>query len=369
MDLFKFTNPTEKTKMEAGELVGPRTSVTWIERFRDAGEVTIVAPLSYRLHEQLTRGCFVSHVDTNEIMVIEDHEINDEPKKSGEVKITGRSLEVILNQRVIANNQNWPNPGYAISPYNLLADYSWNQIVFLINQHIVAANLIDTANALPYIEAITTAVPPAAAIESREIKRGSLYERVLELLAIDNLGIKSVRPGRTDLIPNANTALIIHQGIDRSAKIGLHYQTGDLVSADYLWSTKPMYDSIQATGRWLEVFIDSGNSGIDRRTMSFDVSDIDGQYSDLPTGVDYNRVMQAMTARAREVLAAQKEVALVKATVSSTASVARYRKDYDLGDIVSVTGDYAEGRKSRITEYVEVEDENGTTGYPTLDAV
>jgi hypothetical protein len=44
----------------------------------------------------------------------------------------------------------------------------------------------------------------------------------------------------------------------------------------------------------------------------------------------------------------------------------RYRADYNIGDIVYVIGNYDIAQKMRVTEYAEIEDENGEVGYPTL---
>ena len=65
----------------------------------------------------------------------------------------------------------------------------------------------------------------------------------------------------------------------------------------------------------------------------------------------------------------QKEVNINRVDITRNSSRALYRKDYDLGDIVTVIGSYDETTKKRITEYIESEDEHGESSYPTLSAV
>jgi hypothetical protein len=57
---------------------------------------------------------------------------------------------------------------------------------------------------------------------------------------------------------------------------------------------------------------------------------------------------------------------LTKAEVSKDTNQGAYRTDFNVGDIITVHGDYNETSVMRISEYVEIEDENGRTGYPTL---
>ena len=67
--------------------------------------------------------------------------------------------------------------------------------------------------------------------------------------------------------------------------------------------------------------------------------------------------------------AAQKNIALTKAEVARNAANARYRVDFNVGDLIRVHGNYNEAASMRVSEYVEIEDGNGKSGYPTLTMV
>lgn len=43
-----------------------------------------------------------------------------------------------------------------------------------------------------------------------------------------------------------------------------------------------------------------------------------------------------------------------------------YRDNYDIGDLVTVLGDYGQSAVMRIVEYAEIEDQTSFVGYPTL---
>jgi hypothetical protein len=90
----------------------------------------------------------------------------------------------------------------------------------------------------------------------------------------------------------------------------------------------------------------------------------------MPEGLALTWVAIAMDQRARRALKAQSEVALKRADLVQDSTIYRYRKDYDLGDLVAISGAYLTGETDtttlRVIEHIESEDENGSVAYPTL---
>ncbi len=93
VDIFRFTNPIEPTRMEQGEIVNGITNKLWIERYTEAGEFTFVAPLNTNLKEKLPIGSFVSHINSDDIMIVENHELSEDQGQESKITITGRSFE------------------------------------------------------------------------------------------------------------------------------------------------------------------------------------------------------------------------------------------------------------------------------------
>lgn len=364
MDLFRFNNPNEPTLMEDGIFLNRLKSAMWIERYRAAGEFKIVGYASDRIQEQLPRGSFISHLDTQELMVVENHEISDTKGKETIVTVTGRSFESYLENRVCGRNGVLGEIGY-IS----LADDTWNQAVELITAHVLPGYPIDTGDLLPFLEVLTN-VSGSGTSEVRVYERGILYERLLELLAIDDLGIRTIRPGPSSPSVNPlNTVIEIHKGADRSSEIVMSHESGEIESADYLWSIKKLKNCAFVSGKWVSTFVDTDIVGYDRRILFVDASDIDNNYAVAPTGPTLIDVTAAMQARGVEALAANREIALVKVDVSKSVKKAIFRQDYEVGDTITVRGDYDETKTLRVTEYVEIDDEKGSSGYPTLSNI
>lgn len=368
MDIFRFrTNPATPTKLEYGEIINGLKSKMWVERYREAGEFELKADITSNIREKLPIGSLVSHVDTDEVMIVETHSISEDRGQVGELVVTGSGFETILSQRVVGSNRAFPNVG-VIPDYVLNNDYTWVQAVFMVNEHINPTSLVDDYDALPYVSVMHSVIGAGPA-EFRSMSRGDLYSALLQVLEIDNLGIRVIRPGKpSPLAPGSpDIALVVHKGADRTKEVLISHDSGEIESADYLWSNKALKNSVLVSGKWVEVRVDNlTDVEYKRRMMYIDASDIDEQFETEPTGTDLMNTVVKMEQRGFAALAAQRNIALSKTEVTKEGTREKYRVDYNLGDLVTVHGDYNESTVQRVTEYVEIEDETGTKSYPTL---
>lgn len=373
MDIFKFNNPVSDTKMESGELINGLTSKTWIERYRDPGEFKLIAPARTNIRNILPTGTLISHVNTKEIMIVENHEISGKKGDDIEITVTGSSFETILHQRIVGSNRKL----MSVQPYKdytLAKDLTWRQIVNLIRFYIDIQFLVDPKDEIPYVSVsqIVDQVIPSeyvGEILDRILERGSVYEHVLNLLTIDNLGIKTIRPPDKDNGPN--TTLQIHRGVDRSKEIIFSYALGQFENLDYLFSNKPLKNAALVSTTWCEMMVYADESAkYDRRVMSVEALDIDQDHDSMPEGLALDLVSIAMDQRGRKALKAQSEVALRRADLTQDSTVYKFRTDYDLGDLVAISGAYLTGETDtttlRVIEHIESEDQNGSVAYPTL---
>jgi hypothetical protein len=224
--------------------------------------------------------------------------------------------------------------------------------------------LLDDDNEWPYLT-ITTDIPAGGTEVARTIKRTNLHKALVDLLAIDQIGVRVIRPAPGDV----NTTLLVHKGVDRSAELVFSYDTGEIESADYLWTNKASKNAAFVSGKWVQVWVEGPETGYSRRVMEVDASDIDNSYSAAPAGGDLTAVVAAMTQRGNDAISAQNDISLTKAEVSREVNQSQYRVDFSVGDLVTIQGDYNEVSTMRISEYVEIEDQNGYIGYPTLTMV
>lgn len=367
MDVIRFTNPNYPTRMQQAVVVNGLDSKMWIERYREAGEFTFVGKVSSGIKEQLPIGSFVSHLNTTELMIIEDHEINEERGKEPELVVTGRGLETFFDHRIVGAIKNYSLP-QSPSPYSMASANLSEQARILVRDHVSTSSLVDPDNAFPYLDVSVDSDVPVGTNESRTIKTGGLYARLVELLAIDNLGQRIIRPG--PWVPYGstpgNTVWMIHAGVDRSNEILISHTAGEIESADYFWSNRKIKTAAVVSGKWVEVFVTLGEEGYGRRVMYIDGTDLDQNFDASEVEANRFAIEYVMQQRGLQALRSQKQVAINRVEVAKNSTAARYRTDFYLGDIVTVSGGYSEETARRVSEYVEIEDQNGAKEYPTL---
>lgn len=367
MDIISLNNPNAPMLMEQGEIVNDITSKMWIERYSLAGEFTFIAPVGSNLKNKLPIGSFVSHLGTEELMIVENHEINDTKDEEPTITVSGRGFETYLEQRLVGSNYRFPRL-VSDGKFFLPSMKTWEQVVRLINQHLSAAYLRDDTNAIGHFIVNAHVVGSGVSVQ-RKIDRRDLYSAVLDLMSIDNVGIKIIRPGIWSPLGESSTDTLIHihRGINRADQIVFSYDSGQIVNADYLWSNKNLKTAALVSGKWVQAMVYlPGFTNYNRRMMQVDAQDVDEDFLETEILANWSAINSGLQHRGREALKSQKDTVITKAEVSKKTVESRYREDFNVGDLVTVVGDYNENSVMRVSEFVEIEDENGTVAYPTL---
>lgn len=366
MDVFKFTNPKHPMRMEYGEIINGLTKKTWVERYAEAGEFSFTAPASAGIQNKLPIGSFVSHTNSTEIMIVENHEINEDFDQETQVIISGRGFETILERVIIGLNKTFPTIAEA-SDYTMPYDVLWTQIKNLIQRHIYKSYVTDPNNAIPYIEVINK-VSASGTSSERSVQQSDLYSTVIGLIQEAEIGIKVVRPGSWSPVTTSyNIGLVLHIGANKQNSVTFSYSNDEISSADYLWSNQQDKNCAFVYSTWLETVVLGSQIEQDRRWLMVDASDIDNNYesppSDANTLID---ILNKMRQRGFSQIGQKKPTSLTKVELDKETITAVYGKDYNLGDLISITGNYNQKQIQRVIEYVEIEDETGRSAYPTL---
>jgi hypothetical protein len=366
MDLFKFT---DITNFQGGQPIIGYDSAAWVERYRQPGDFQIIAKLSSGLRELLPDGSLISHVKTLEIMMVENVQISEELDADPIVTITGRSLQAILEQRIVGQNRNWASPpaSLEVSQYTLSAADTWDQAVILINDHIKVGTVVTSGDGIANLVAIDGVSGITGTSEARTIGRGDVLAALQQLLEIDDLGLRVIRDHEfSTSIAVATNSFFIHNGHDKRNSIIFSTKNGDIDAADYLWSIKSLKTAALVTGKFIEAMVAGSATGFNKRVMHVDAQDIDGNLEAIPTGGTLTTLRAAMVVRGNAALKAQKRLALSRVDISKTPTY-DYRLDYDIGDLVSVDTNYGPLSSMRVVEHIEVVDETGESSMPTLE--
>lgn len=379
MQIFKFKDVGGgAVTLVEGEVINGIENALWVERYRDPGEFKIEGPLSSGLRDALPTGTLISHTDTADVMMVENHEINEEEDEDTQIAITGRSFDGYLDERVVGWSLYWDNKDLTLTQqpvYVLASGTSYAQAAQLIKDHINTARTPAAANnQLVNVNEATRITLPSAnypTYAATQLRRGYVSDALLEILAVNNLGIRIVRPGiaiASMAAINTITRFVVHDGIDRTGSVIFSYDLGDLSSADYLWSLKRNKTEAVISGRYLDQAVTSSKTGLQRREMFVDGADIDGVYTAYPTAPQKSAALATMAVRGNAAVAANNDVEVTRVDISRT-NQNRYRTDYDIGDLVRLDANYGAISVVRVVEYVEVQDKDSQYGYPTVEIV
>ncbi len=361
MDFIRLRSLTANpTELSWGQSIEGYESALWVERYRDPGEFKLEGRLSSGLLTKMPLGSFLTHMDTKAIMVVENHEIKQPIDEDPTIIITGRCITSYLENRQVDDEIAYTDP--EVQEVVRAANETWDQALTMMNIHIIdASSTYDPGNDLVGVAVNHTCSGPVT-IEERVIRSGNVYDAIQDILVIDDLGLKSVRPTPTDPL----TYFTVYRGTDVSKKVRFSWMRGDLDNIEHLISEKKLKTRALIKGRWLQTNVNpTGATGWNRRTMMVDASDLDEKYSSVPTGLTGLSIVSRMQVRGREALKKQKLVTITQADVSANTTY-RFRRDYNLGDLVTVDGDYGSATVMRVVEFAEADDETGSSGHPTL---
>jgi hypothetical protein len=356
--MFLYT--LNKTTYVAEDLIEGYSSLIWTERYRDAGEVELKTPLIKETMAAIPLGTLLGLQETDQIMIVESHGISKDSDGKTLLTVSGRSFETIMEARVALNILNpLKNPATG-DPYTWeITARAGDVAESIIKKVLVAPSAIDSKDAIPNLT-VWSIVTKTQPVSTYIIQRGTLYERVMELLDEQDLGIQSTRSNFPYTI---GMKISIVEGEDKSSSVVFYEENGDFTVTNYLSSIKDYRNAAYASGPLSAIKTTkagaSSLSGVDRRVAILDYPDVVSSTRAIETS--------ALTSRAAAHYAKKNSFVLLDADVSpNNKYVYRSYEDYYIGDLVTCIADYGINQKMRVNEYIRIEDEDGERGYPTL---
>lgn len=365
LDLFKFTsNPGSPTTLLGGEAIGGYLSAMWVERYQDAGEFEIRATLSSGLKDFLPLETFISRPCTFEVMMVENHEVIDDNDLDPILIITGRSMFSLLDRRIAGIYQVRNGVNIQPAPYYVYSNYRSLQTVYMINEHINFSN--DVNDRFDNIIA-TSSINDDVVVNTKNVRIESLLEAVKSVCGVDDQGFRTLRRSPFNVYGASDmTNFNIYKGIDKSATVIFSYERGDITRAHYLWTNKNYKTTMVVQGGRCVTYAEiATKTKMDRRMGFMDASDVEGRYPESPSVLVLSWINGDMQLRGFEQMANQKQLTMAQVDISPNTNY-YYRRDYNLGDLVMLDGNFGAMQKMRVIEHVEIEDENGNSAHPTL---
>lgn len=355
-------------------------SVIWTDRYRLAGDFELTSANVEQILIKVRLGTVLRLLeDQTSWMIVESIEINQDKNKRDEITVKGRSLETIFEGRIARDftSADTINLHKYVGDTNTLRE--WDDVPYRplrstpasLSQ--VAAQVArDSVRAATYYPgqissradfrcsvSAGTLTSNNDLVTNWEVKLGTAYERIVELLAIDNLGWKFTNfMGEKD--PNS-IDLLIYGGGDKSKTVVFDVKSGHLDKIKYFWTNR---------GKRSTTFV----FGYDQYASH------SGIKAGITTGmIEYVEAPEIKRGAGASQLTALKDRAklgkgqtdirtIVSATVSPN-NPHRYNSDYKLGDLVTVAGDYGVREELQVTEFIRIRDEMGEREYPGLESL
>lgn len=332
-------------------------SLIWTDRYFECGDFEIYTPAESEIMKMLPKGYYLYLKESEHVMIVEDVEIETDVEQGAHLKITGRSLESILDRRVI-----W---GQTVLSGNLQ-----DGIKKLLNENAISPS--DGNRKIPNLIFRDSYDPNILDLSLEAQYYGdNLYDTIVDICKNTGIGFKITLEGTTMVFS-------LYCGLDHSYNQTVHpyvvFSPGfdNLINSNYIESTRTLKNVTLVAGegegsdrKTTMVFIgNSAASGMDRREIFTDASGIsqtteDGTLSDA----DY---INQLAQKGNEELSDNTETVSFEGEVD-IESTYTYDEDYFLGDVVQVENEFGNNARCRITEFVRSQDKTGNEFYPTFE--
>lgn len=367
MDLHALDIDTIKP----GPLIEGYDSLIWTERFAECGDFVLMTGRVNDTRKKLPEGSLCKITESQEIMIVDSHKITTDENGKTLLRIEGRSLETIFENRP------------AIKDLNPLKDAEYH--ISGETPHATAAQILTKVPeglspewAEAWVRPIFVARPednPEFTIDY-QVPRGTQYDAVLQLARSYGFGLRN---GIYFYGPEPRLFTSLYYGTDRAIgnKLGnspviFSSDRGDFSSEDFFMDYRSyknaaiIFTANLAQGYYIKTPNSTIPKGLKLRVLYMDGDDIKPPTEiGVRNSIDYERDLGSE--RLFSELSQRKLEPDVTFQVSKDSSY-RYGVDgdYFLGDTITVHTGYGGRKNLQVSEYIRSEDGTGETAYPTM---
>lgn len=358
-------------------------SFIWVDRYRSYGDFEVYLPAGHPLREYFKMGYYLMLNGSDRMMIIETIEIDTDVEDGDKLTVTGRSLESILDRRII-----W---GRKTLSGNLQLG-----IKELLDEN--AINPENTNRKIPRLtfRASTDSRITILAVDV-QLEGENLYEVICTLCEdngigfrvlpdFDNMGlIFELYVGENHTYSQDNLPWIVfspkYENLMSTNYIesNVDYRNVALVSgADDKAISNDQIDQIfdgemvDDTGKTWAISGNKEVSGLKRRELYVNATGTYREYHDPDTDeviqITDEEYEQQLISKGDEALSGKKETASFYGEAVQTAQF-QFGEDFFLGDLVQIDNGYGKELEVTITEVTFSCDESGEIVTPTFTAL
>lgn len=333
-------------------------SLIWTDRYCDYGDFEIYTIVDMELINALSLDRYLWTEDSDHQMIIEDVRIETDVENGNFLIVSGRSLESILERRIV-----W-------SQTNLKGNLQL-EVKRLLNENVISPSIADRKITNFIFEDSDDPKITNLTIDA-QYTGDNLYDVVKDICQEKNLGFKITLNDENQFV------FKLYSGIDRSYEqderpyVVFSPDFDNFINSDYLESSKSLKTVTLVAGegegaeRKTVVVGDNPKSGLSRRELFTDARDISSNTGETTlTDDEYNAKLKQ---RGEEKLKETRETKTTSAQVKADQQYL-YGKDFFIGDMVQLRNEYGMEKKVRVVEFIHSNNLNGYEAYPTFEIV
>lgn len=340
-----------KRDFQAIHLLDMFESLLWTERYYEYGDFEITAPASIQLLKIFEKENYLWTKDSNAVMIIEDLEISSDPEEGTMFIVTGRSLESILDRRIVWNKTK-------------LTGNLQNAVKKILDENVISPSDSDRKISNFIFEASDDPLVTEKTV-NLECDGETVYEIIQLLCQTNELGF------RVYLNDNNQFVFKLYAGADRSYDqdtnpyVLFSPKFENIINSNYLESNKTL--------KTVALVVNDGSEGRTELIVECDAgagTELDRREICVSASVstDESDYTEQMEEAGREELKSNKATKTFEGEVESTQLFV-YGEDFYMGDIVQIVNEYEVEAKTRVVEIVRSQTLDGTTIYPTFETV
>ena len=340
------------TNFETVDIIDSYESIIWTDRYNSSGDFEIYTPFDLKLIQFVKQDYYLTILESDHLMIVEGIEILSDAENGNHIRITGHSLESILNRRII-----WTQTSVTGSLQDALKQLITAAIISPEIPERQISNFIFQDSEDTRITSLTL---------EQEYTGDTLYDVVVNACELNNVGFKITLNDSNQFV------FQLYMGTDRSydqtdtnypyVVFSPNYE--NIINSNYVDSTELMKNITLVMGE------DSGSSrktitvgsgeGLTRRELYTDARDIPSEKV-----TDYD---EALRQRGLQGLIENSRTVNFEGEVEATKMFV-YQEDFFMGDIIQISNEYGIEGAARVVEFVRSEDANGFKQYPTFQAI
>lgn len=352
MELFAVN-----TNFESVSVVDEFESLIWTDRYDRAGDFELYMSMDQNLLNYLRPDYYLWNASSEHTMIIEQINITSDVEDGNKLLVSGRSLESILDRRVI-----WEQTVFSGNLQEAIRAMLYENII----NPSIAERRIDN---FVFHESVDKQI--ASLTINAQYTGDNLYDVICTLCEKNNIGFKIILNEANEFV------FSLYAGVDRSygqssnPYVIFSPSYENIINSNYLEFKKGLKNVAlvagEGEGASRKTAIVGASHGLERRELFTDARDISsdiGRGSVMPDAQYLGQLVERGTDKLSENIS----VTFFEGEVEASRMF-RYGEDFFIGDIVQIANEYGHEGRAYISEFVMSEGNSGISMYPTFKTI